>query len=212
MQIGFSTTSACLMRAIWSTPGLMRRLHGARSRRRCSKPMTALRAPRQESVPAGRVVDDIGPVEGWAEHGGLRYLPAIAAADAGVVDRRHRIVPQRVVVCLTESDGQPDSRMQAWSPVQTSSSTPKRSRTMRRPSLTALENKGFTRRCLFSMHSDEATMIFGPSSVEVSASLSVSRILATSYVRSISRTHLAPMPFTAFRDRIVGRAVRILGA
>ena len=65
-------------------------------------------------------------------------------------------------MCLTDSDGQPDSRMQAWSPVQTSSSTPKRSRTMRSPSFTALSNSGFTRRCLLSMHSDEATMIFGP--------------------------------------------------
>ncbi len=70
--------------------------------------------------------------------------------------------------------------MQAWSPVQTSSSTPKRSRTTRLPSATALANSGRTRRCLFSMHSDEATMIFGPFWRMVSASFSVSRIVATS--------------------------------
>ena len=82
-------------------------------------------------------------------------------------------------VSFTDSDGQPDSRMQAWSPVQTSSSTPNRSRTTRLPSLMALAINGRTRRCLFSMHSDEATMILGPFAEVVSACFSVSRILAT---------------------------------
>ena len=41
---------------------------------------------------------------------------------------------------------------------------------MRFPSLSTLSSCGFTRRCLFSMHSDDATMIFGPGSLVVSAS------------------------------------------
>ncbi|MNI86054.1 hypothetical protein D3C73_1431090 [compost metagenome] len=98
---------------------------------------------------------------------------------------------------MTDKDGQPDSRIQAWSPVQTSGSTPKRSLTMRRPSLTALLNSGFTRRCLFSMHSDCAMMTFGPLMSVVSASSIVARTLATSYVRSSVRTHFTPTPRTA---------------
>ena len=47
------------------------------------------------------------------------------------------------------------------------------------------------------MHSEDATITFGPLSFEVSASCSVSRIQATSYVRSVWRTHLTPTPFTA---------------
>src|SRR5579864_4120558 len=69
---------------------------------------------------------------------------------------------------------------------------------MRRPSRTDFWNSGFTRRCLLSMHSEEATMTFGPPSLFVSASRSVSRILPTSYVRSMCRTHLTPTPFTAW--------------
>ena len=80
----------------------------------------------------------------------------------------------------TVREGQPERRMQEWSPVQVSWSTPKRSRTTRLPSLTALAISGRTRRCLFSMHSDCAMMTFGPGSFVVSASRSVSRILATS--------------------------------
>ncbi len=70
--------------------------------------------------------------------------------------------------------------MQAWSPVQMSSSTPKRGRTTRLPSLTAFCSSGRSRRCLLSMHSEAATMTFGPFSGVVSASFSVSRILPTS--------------------------------
>ena len=70
--------------------------------------------------------------------------------------------------------------MQAWSPVQTSSSTPKRGFTTRLPPAMALAVSGFSRRWRFSMHSDEATMIFGPFSFVVSASFSVSRIQVTS--------------------------------
>ena len=40
--------------------------------------------------------------------------------------------------------------------MQVSASTPKRSRTTRSPRLIASRIKGFSRRCLFSMHSDDA--------------------------------------------------------
>ncbi|MNE74391.1 hypothetical protein D3C80_1704690 [compost metagenome] len=69
---------------------------------------------------------------------------------------------------------------------------------MRRPSLTALLNSGFTRRCLFSMHSDCAMMTLGPLMSVVSASSIVARTLATSYVRSSVRTHFTPTPRTAW--------------
>ncbi len=52
--------------------------------------------------------------------------------------------------------------MHEWSPVQVSGSMPKRSRTTRLPSFTILARMGLSRRCLFSMHSLSATMIFGP--------------------------------------------------
>ena len=78
------------------------------------------------------------------------------------------------------SEGQPESRMQEWSPVQVSGSTPKRSRTTRSPPSMRLRISGRSRRCLFSMHSDCAMMTFGPFTAVVSASCSVSRILATS--------------------------------
>ena len=68
------------------------------------------------SIPS-RIDDDVGPIKRRAEHGRLRHLAAIAAADARIVDRRDRLVLQRSAVCLTDNDGQPDRRMQAWSPV-----------------------------------------------------------------------------------------------
>ena len=51
---------------------------------------------------------------------------------------------------------------------------------LRSPSRTDFWNSGFTRRCLLSMHSEEATITFGPLSFVVSASRNVSRIRATS--------------------------------
>lgn len=72
-----------------------------------------------------------------------------------------------------DSDGQPESRMQEWSPVQVSGSTPKRSRTTRSPAAAALRARGFSRRCLLSMHSLWAMSTFGPFTGVVSASRSV---------------------------------------
>ena len=51
---------------------------------------------------------------------------------------------------------------------------------MRSPPFSALSIRGLTRRCLFNMHSDDATMILGPGSRVVKASRSVSRIRVTS--------------------------------
>src|SRR3954452_4783460 len=51
----------------------------------------------QETVPVARIVHDIGAVEGWAQHGGIRHLAAIAASDTALVDMRDRIVAQRFV-------------------------------------------------------------------------------------------------------------------
>src|SRR5690606_14594327 len=39
-----------------------------------------------EQIPLGWIVDEVGPVERRAQHGGVRDLAAVAAADAGVVD------------------------------------------------------------------------------------------------------------------------------
>src|SRR5579875_1395842 len=49
-----------------------------------------------ESLEPGRIVHDLGAIEGRAQHGRFRHFAAVAAADAGVVDRRHRIVLQWV--------------------------------------------------------------------------------------------------------------------
>jgi hypothetical protein len=64
--------------------------------------------------------------------------------------------------------------------VQVSESTPNFSRTTRLPSATALRTSGFSRRWRLSMHSDWAISTFGPFSFVVSASLSASRMPATS--------------------------------
>ena len=47
---------------------------------------------------------------------------------------------------FSDSDGQPESRMQAWSPVHTASSTPKRGASTRRPSRMAACRNGLSRR------------------------------------------------------------------
>ena len=70
--------------------------------------------------------------------------------------------------------------MHEWSPVQVSESMPKRSRTTRSPAANALRTSGFSRRCLFSMHSDCAINTFGPFSPVVNASFSAAIIPATS--------------------------------
>src|ERR1700674_238426 len=46
------------------------------------------------------VLYDFRPVEGGAEHGGMRVLAAQAAAHAAVDHRRHRIAPQGIGVVL----------------------------------------------------------------------------------------------------------------
>src|SRR6185437_11854709 len=51
---------------------------------------------RHEALEAGRIVHDLGAVERRAQHGSLGDLAAIAAANAAIVDRRHRIVLQGV--------------------------------------------------------------------------------------------------------------------
>src|SRR5208282_525179 len=67
-----------------------------------------------EAVEPGRVVNDVGAVERRAEHSGLRHLAAIAAADAILVDRRHRVVLERIVGMFDGerwTAGQPDAGM-----------------------------------------------------------------------------------------------------
>ena len=78
------------------------------------------------------------------------------------------------------NDGQPESRIQAWSPVQVSLSTPNRSLTTRFPSLIICAVSGLTRRCRLSWHSPSAMMIFGPRARVVIASRRVLSILAMS--------------------------------
>ena len=78
------------------------------------------------------------------------------------------------------NDGQPLMRMQEWSPVQVSLSTPKRSRTWRWPAAMACLTSGFSRRWRLSMHSLCATMTFGPGSALVNASRMAARMPATS--------------------------------
>ncbi len=151
------------------------------SRRRCRKPITARRSARHEAVPAARIVDDVGAIEGRAQHGGVRHLAAIAAADAALVDRRHRIVAQRIVELLHR---QRRAAREAHAGVVAGADILVDAEALASPCACRpsppCRSSGFSRRCLFSMHSDEATMTFGPFSSVVSASFSVSRILATS--------------------------------
>src|SRR5262249_50669315 len=49
--------------------------------------------------------DDIGAIERGAEHCRIGNLAAIAAADAGLVDRRHGIVAQRIIELLHAERG-----------------------------------------------------------------------------------------------------------
>ena len=116
-----------------------------------------------EAVPAGRIVDDVGAIEGRAEHRRLRHLAAIAAADAALVDRRDRIVPQRIVGLLhreRRAAGEADAGVVAGADVLVDAEA------LAHHARSALappwSKSGFTRRCLFSMHSEEATMTFGP--------------------------------------------------
>ena len=80
---------------------------------------------------------------------------------------------------LTVSEGQPDSRMQEWSPVQISSSTPKRVFTTRAPRLSFSACSTRRRRWRASMHSPSAMMTLSPRSAVRIASFSVVTILPT---------------------------------
>src|SRR4051812_38983734 len=51
----------------------------------------------QEAVPVARIMHDIGAVKGRAQHGCVSHLPAIAAANATLIDMRDRIVAERIV-------------------------------------------------------------------------------------------------------------------
>ena len=122
----------------------------------------ALAQPRQAPIPAARIVDDVGAIEGRAEHRRFRDLAAIAAADAAIVDRGDRIVLERIVGVLhrqRRAAGEPDTGVVAGADVLVDAEALLHHALAR---LDALPNSGRTRRCLFSMHSDEATMIFGP--------------------------------------------------
>jgi hypothetical protein len=49
----------------------------------------------EKSIHKGWILHDFSPVEGWAEHGGMRHLPAQTATDAALDDARYRIRSQR---------------------------------------------------------------------------------------------------------------------
>jgi len=80
-------------------------------------------------------VHDLGAEERGAQHRRVRHLPAQAAAHAGVVTCATGSTLSGSLEFLTVSEGQPESRMQEWSPVHTSSSSAKRVRTTRLPAL-----------------------------------------------------------------------------
>src|SRR5438876_6383884 len=61
--------------------------------------------PGESAVPAAGIDDDVGAIEGGAEHGSLRHVAAIAAADAGIVDCRDGIVLERIVRLLDRERG-----------------------------------------------------------------------------------------------------------
>src|SRR6516162_5279016 len=67
-----------------------------------------------KAVPPRRIENHVGPVERGAQHRGLGYLAAIAAADAGVVDGGDCIILERIVGMLERerwATGQPDAGM-----------------------------------------------------------------------------------------------------
>ncbi len=80
------------------------------------------------------------------------------------------------------SEGQPERRMQEWSPVHTSSSTPKRVRTTRFPALSAAAICGRTRRWRSSWHSASAMITFSPRKRLAIALRSTFAISLTRYV------------------------------
>src|SRR5262245_6760337 len=74
----------------------------------------------QEPIKDRRVMNDVGAIKRGTEHRGFRHLTAIAATDAGVIDRCDRIVLQRVRGVLhrqRRAAGQPDARVVAGADV-----------------------------------------------------------------------------------------------
>src|SRR3954468_23638679 len=66
--------------------------------------------PRNKFVPPGGVLDHLGPIEGRAQHCGVRVLAAQAAADAAVDHGSYGIAAQRIRVVL---DGERRAARQA---------------------------------------------------------------------------------------------------
>ena len=64
----------------------VRRVSSRCASRRCAaaQPISRARSLRQPALPPARIVHHVGAVEGRAQHGGVRDLAAIAAADAGL--------------------------------------------------------------------------------------------------------------------------------
>src|SRR5271154_6298752 len=65
---------------------------------------------RKPSVPARGIEQQLCPIEGGTEHRRVGDLAAHPAADAGVVDVRHRILPQRIRI---RPDGERGTARQA---------------------------------------------------------------------------------------------------
>src|SRR5690606_22976574 len=69
-----------------------------------------------EQVPLSRVVDEVGPVERGAQHGGMGDLAAVSAADAGVVHMGDGVFFEGVAAVLDGKRGaarEPDTGMVA---------------------------------------------------------------------------------------------------
>jgi hypothetical protein len=124
---------------------------------------------------------DIGAVEAGAEHGGIGHLTTVAAADAGLVDMGDGIVAQRVAGVLQAQRG---AAGQAHAGVVAGADRLVHAEAGGLDPAALLDRglafSGFSRRCLFSMHSDEATMTFGPFSAWSAPRASCRAVSATS--------------------------------
>ena len=115
-----------------------------------------------EAVPAGRVVEQLRPVERRTQHRRVSHLAADPAADTTVVDVRDRIGAQRVGVVLhrqRRAAGQADTGVIAGARIRVDAEA------LAHHALAAciaLRISGRTRRWRFSWHSPSATITFGP--------------------------------------------------
>src|SRR5262249_2886769 len=125
------------------------------------------------------IADDLGAIERGTQDGGVGDLAAQSAADALSITVATGSLRSGSGLGLTVSDGQPESLMQEWSPVQISSSTPKRTRTTRSPRLSFSASSGRTRRWRASWHSPSAMITLRPRSAVRMACFKVFVILAT---------------------------------